>query len=55
MSKILSERAKFKLGCNDKIGFQFIPDPKMHIFFEKVQEAEFLIFLIDIAKSTINI
>ena len=35
MSKILSERTKFKLGCNDKIGFQFIPDPKIHMFFDK--------------------
>ena len=36
-----------------KIELEFIPDPGMYIFFEKVQEMEFLIFLIDTAKWTI--
>ena len=38
-----------------KIKFELITGPDMYIFFEKVQEVEFLIFLIDIAKPAINI
>ena len=36
--KSLSERTKFKLGCNaknDKIKLEPIPDPDMYLFFEK--------------------
>ena len=38
-----------------KIKFELVTDPDMKIFFEKVQEVEFLIFLIDIAKPAINV
>ena len=38
-----------------KIKLELIPDLDMFIFLEKEQEAEFLIFLIDIAKPAINI
>ena len=38
-----------------KIKLDFIPDLDMYIFFEKVQEVEFLIFLTNTAKATINI
>ena len=38
-----------------KIKLELITDPDMHIFFEKVLELEFLIFLIVLAKPTINI
>ena len=38
-----------------KIELELIPDPDMYIYsFRKVQEVEFLIFLIDAAKTTIN-
>ena len=36
-----------------KIKLKLIPDLDMYIFLRKVQEVEFLIFLIDIAKPTI--
>ena len=35
--------------------FELISDLDMFIFFEKVEEVEFLIFSIDIANATINI
>ena len=38
-----------------KIELELIPDPSMYIFFENGTRVEFLILLIDIAKSTINI
>ena len=38
-----------------KINLEFIPNPEMYKFFEKVQGVEFLMFLIDIAKQIINI
>ena len=39
-----------------KVVLEFFPDPEMHIIFKKkVGEAEFLIFLIDVAKPTISI
>ena len=38
-----------------KIDLELIPDPDMYIFFEKGTSEGFLIFLIDIAKPTINI
>ena len=38
-----------------KIEFELIPDLDMYIFFEKVKEVEFLMFLVDTAKPTINI
>ena len=34
---------------------ELIPHLDMFIFFEKVQEVEFLMFLINIAKPTINV
>ena len=37
-----------------KVKFELVPDPDMYIFFEKCT-VEFVIFLIDIAKPTINI
>ena len=59
MSKPLFERTSLKLGCNaeyDKTGtHKLIPGPDMYIFFEKLPEVEFLLFLIDIVKPTINI
>ena len=48
----LSWDAMFK---RRKIKFELIPDPDMYIFFEEVQDYEFLIIQIDIAKPTINI
>ena len=45
----------FRLGyniLNGKIKLELIPDPDMSIFFEKVEQLEFIIFLIDIAKPT---
>ena len=54
MSKSLFERIRFKLGCNaqnDRL-FQVIT---CTYSLRKVQEVEFLIFLIDTAKPTINI
>ena len=38
-----------------KIEHELISDPDIFIFLEKVRKAEFLIFLIDIAKPAINI
>ena len=38
-----------------KVELEIITDPDMLYSFKKVQEAEFLMFLIDIAKPTINI
>ena len=38
-----------------KIENELIPDPDMHILLEKRTRGEFLIFLIDIAKQTIDI
>ena len=38
-----------------KVELKLIPDPNMYIFFEKILEVEFLIFLIDIVKPTISI
>ena len=38
-----------------KIELELIPDPDMYIFFEKGTSGAFLLFLIDIAKPTINI
>ena len=38
-----------------KIEHELIPDPDMYILLEKGTRGEFLIFLIDIAKQTINI
>ena len=37
-----------------KIELELIQDPDMYIFFEKGTKVEFFIFLIDIAKPTIN-
>ena len=37
-----------------KIKLELFPNPDMFYFFKKVQELEFLIFLIDIAKPLIN-
>ena len=49
----LSWHAMLKIA---KIELELIPDPEMYIYsLRKVQEVEFLIFLIDIAKITINI
>ena len=49
----LSWHAMLKIA---KIELELIPDPDMYIYsLRKVQEVEFLIFLIDIAKTTINI
>ena len=53
MSKSLFEHTRFKLGLT-KIELEPIPDLDMYIFY-KVQEVEFHIFLIDAAKTTINI
>ena len=38
-----------------KVELGLILDPDMYIFFEKIQEVEFLLFLIDIVKPTISI
>ena len=38
-----------------KVKLKLISDPDMYIFFKKVQEAEFLIFLIDIVNPTVSI
>ena len=38
-----------------KIKFELISDPNIYLTFEKGRKVEFLIFLTDTAKSTINI
>ena len=38
-----------------KIETEIVLDPDLYVFFEKVQEVEFLIFLKDITKAAINI
>ena len=38
-----------------KTKLELITDPNMYIFFEKAMKVEFRIFLINIAKQTINI
>ena len=48
----LSWVAMFKMT---KIKFELISDPNIYLTFEKGRKVEFLIFLTDTAKSTINI
>ena len=38
-----------------KVKLKLISDPDMYMFFKKIQEAEFLIFLIDIVNPKISI
>ena len=50
--QVISWDARLKMT---KIELELIPDPDMYMFFEKGTSGGFLIFLIDIAKPTINI